>query len=132
MKKIGVIGSRRRKGQNDYMATRSCVRVYFDRYQNEGGILLVSGGCPEGGDQFAERIAKAWGLPILIFYPNWTKYGKLAGIIRNSLIADFSEHIVACVADDREGGTEDTIKKFLRKIEMNENQAIATGNLLLA
>jgi hypothetical protein len=81
----------------------------------EDGDWLCSGGCSRGGDRFAEVIAKKYGIPILIFYPNWKKHGKGAGIIRNTKIAAFSTILIACVSKGRTGGTEDTITKFNNK-----------------
>ena len=71
----------------------------------------MSGGCPRGGDRFAEVIAKERGLSITIHYPNWKKHGRAAGFIRNSIIADDCDVLIAVVAPDRTGGTEDTVKK---------------------
>ena len=109
MKKIGIIGSRRRDTGLDYRAVQ---KTLYEIY--EDGDWLVSGGCPKGGDRFAEVMAKKYGMAILIFYPNWKKYSKAAGFVRNTFIAENSDILIACVAEDRTGGTEDTIKKFLK------------------
>ena len=68
MKKIGIIGSRRRNTESD---SKRVVEALFDVY--EDGDWIVSGGCPKGGDRFAEMFAKSIGCPILIFYPNWDR-----------------------------------------------------------
>ena len=107
MKKIGIVGSRSRDRAEDY---RTVNRV-FDRLYKTGD-WIVSGGCPKGAAQFAERMARADGIPILTFYPDWEGEGKAAGFVRNTFIAEESDILIACVADDRTGGTEDTIKKF--------------------
>lgn len=105
---IGIIGSRRRNSHADYMVVLSKFNGIYQR-----GDWIVSGGCPEGGDAFAEEIAKANGIPIIIFPADWELHGKAAGFIRNQDIADWSNQLIACVHSDRTGGTEDTIKKFL-------------------
>lgn len=115
MKKIGIIGTRRRNTNGDY---KKLVNEFEKIY--EEGDWIVSGGCPEGGDRFAELIAKRFGIPILIFYPNWKKFNRAAGIIRNTDIAENSDLLLAVVAQDRIGGTEDTIEKFLKKHLRNE------------
>ena len=115
MKKIGIIGSRRRDAGIDQKATRE---KFFEVFEDDDWI--VSGGCPQGGDRFAEKIAKDYGIPIIIFYPNWKKFGKGAAIMRNTNVAQESDVMVACVAKDRKGGTEDTIKKFLKKQPVGE------------
>ena len=80
----------------------------------EDGDTIVSGGCPEGGDNFAERIAKKEQVPVKIYYARWNKLGKSAGFTRNGDIARDADVLIAVVAADRTGGTEDTIKKFLK------------------
>jgi len=115
MKKIGIIGTRRRDSGVD----RKLVREKFLEIY-EPGDWIVSGGCPKGGDAFAEKIAKKFGVPILIFHPDWAQFGRAAGILRNGDIAERSDVIIACVAEDRTGGTEDTIKKFLKREEITE------------
>ena len=110
MKKIGIIGTRRRDNPEAYSkVTKAVLEVY------EEGDWIVSGGCSKGGDRFAQAIAKKFGIPILIYYPNWDKYSKGAGLVRNSDIANNSDVLIACVASDRMGGTEDTIRKFKKK-----------------
>lgn len=48
---------------------------------------------------------------MIIFRADWKNYGKSAGFIRNGNIADKSDILIAIVAKDRKGGTEDTIRK---------------------
>ncbi len=108
MKKIGIIGTRRRDNPEAYMKV---VKEFFNIY--EEGDWIVSGGCILGGDRFAQVIAKKYGIPILIFYANWDKYKKGAGFVRNIDIAKNSDKLIACVSSNRTGGTEDTIKKYM-------------------
>jgi len=110
MKKIGIIGTRRRNSGEAFKK----IKEAFDEIYEEGDII-VSGGCPKGGDRCAEQMAKEYGIPIVIYFPNWRKFGRGAGLVRNSDIADNSDVLIACVSKDRAGGTEDTIKKFLKK-----------------
>lgn len=53
-------------------------------------------------------------IPITIHKAQWRKFGKGAGFMRNGLIAEDADLLIACVSEDRTGGTEDTIGKFLR------------------
>ena len=105
-KVIGIVGSRRRDSTDDLWACRN-------KFQEvaSGDVRLVSGGCPRGGDRFAEILAKDFGLTITIHYPDWDTYGKGAGFVRNTKIAEDCNILIAVVAEDRTGGTEDTIKK---------------------
>ena len=110
MKKIGIIGTRRR---NSSEAFKKIKEAFLEEY--EEGDYIVSGGCPKGGDRCAEQIAKNHGIPITIYFPDWKKHGRGAGLVRNTEISSSSDVLIACVAKDRKGGTEDTIKKFLKE-----------------
>ena len=126
MKTIGIVGSRRRDSSEDLEATR---KVFLGIY--EPGDTLVSGGCPKGGDRFAEIFAKEYSIPIIIHYPDKSQlkgdqrwhYAEI-NFARNTLIAKDCDVLIACVADDRKGGTEDTVckaKKFGKIIVLVPN-----------
>ena len=106
MRTIGIVGSRRRDTPNDQ---RLIEEKFTELY--EPGDRIVSGGCPVGADAFAEVLAKNCGTTITIHYPDWNGKGRAAGPIRNTLIADDCDVLIAAVAPDRTGGTEDTVKK---------------------
>jgi hypothetical protein len=110
-KRIGIIGARCRNSDKDLEQ----LKEEFFKIYNDGDII-VSGGCPKGGDRFAEIIAKELGLTeqngkLIIFRAEWDKYGKSAGYKRNGLIAEGCDILLAVVAPSRTGGTEDTIRK---------------------
>lgn len=104
---IGIIGTRRRNTTEDY-------NVVLDAFLNvyEVGDWICSGGCPKGGDRFAYMIHKRLKIPYLEFPANWDAHGYSAGFRRNTDIAQHSDILIACVAEDRTGGTEDTIFKW--------------------
>ena len=104
---IGMVGSRRRNSQEDYLIVQ---KAFLSIYRH--GDQLVSGGCPQGADRFAEVIAKNLQVPITIYYAEWNRLGRSAGFARNGSIAKAADVLIACVAEDRTGGTEDTIRKF--------------------
>lgn len=88
-----------------------------------GGVTIVSGGCPKGGDRFARILAERWQVPLVEHLPDKTAFLDLEepwrsikqNYARNTLVArDSRDALVACVAPDRTGGTEDTIKKWKR------------------
>lgn len=119
MKKIAIIGTRRRDKGSDQKAIE---KQFFEIY--EEGDWIISGGCPKGGDRFAEIIAKQNGIPILIFYPNYKKFGRYnAPKERNTDVAKIATDVIACVMNPEDGfskiierqkgGTEDTIKKWV-------------------
>lgn len=109
---LGIVGSRRRNSQADK-------EILKDRILDLRPTTIVSGGCPKGADKFAEEIAAELGIEILIFRPKGitkrTPYFKIVRAMyeRNSMIAHVSDHLIALVAKDRKGGTENTIGYFL-------------------
>jgi hypothetical protein len=109
MRRIGIVGSRRRDGVQDFLKVEKALLEIFSTDD-----WIVSGGCPKGGDRFAEVLAKNYGISILIHYPDWKRFGKAAGFHRNTKIAKDASILTACVALDRTGGTEDTVKKFVK------------------
>jgi hypothetical protein len=128
MKTIGVIGSRSRDslGHDLGIVKKAVMNVY------EEGDMLVSGGASAGADRFAEMIARTEQIPIIIYYAKWKKYGMSAGFQRNGDIAEEADILVACVNPDRTGGTEDTIKKFIKDKDFaDETAALDAGKLIL-
>lgn len=128
---IGIVGSRRRDSKLNY----DLVKLQFKLLYREGDIIC-SGLCPRGADWFAvlfslgkkyitnevrrKEIMDAviagnikYKIPVKWFPAKWDRYGKTAGFIRNTLIAEESDILIACVASDRKGGTEDTVQKFV-------------------
>ena len=127
-KVIAIIGTRKR----DTSAAFKLVREAFDKIYEEGD-WICSGGCSKGADRYAEQLAKAEGIPILIFWPNNKKYHfKVAPLIRNGDIAKEATHIVACVMNPEDGidkvlqrttgGTEDTLKKYAIKLKKSKEK----------
>ena len=56
--------------------------------------LIISGGA-KGVDSLTESYAKLHGLPILIFRPDYEKYGREAPLIRNRQIVDSADLVIA-------------------------------------
>jgi hypothetical protein len=108
-KVIGIIGTRRRDSDADLKRVNDAfLKVY------EEGDKICSGLCPKGGDRFAVILANLYKVQTIWHPAEWDKYGKGAGFKRNLYIARDSDVLIACVAPDRTGGTEDTIRKHLR------------------
>lgn len=131
---IGIIGTRSRDSLEDQQDVFEALTDLLNRHEKPShigfGYSLVSGGCPKGGDRFAEVWATAIGMPTFRCLPEgagpadghmnihpalWDQYGRSAGYRRNIYIARDADWLIACVAANRKGGTEDTIKKFLTK-----------------
>lgn len=122
--RIGIVGSRRRNTVGDYEKVLKALAKVLDEnmcnarsyygYVNVD-FQLVSGGCSRGADCFVPKLNKIFCLQEpLIHKPMYDLFGNAATFIRNSAIAKDSDVLIACVAKDRTGGTEDTIKKFQR------------------
>ena len=106
---IGIIGTRARDSQADFdMVEKAFLEIYED------GDTICSGLCPRGADRFAVILAEKYNTKTMWFPAEWNKHGKSASMIRNTDIARESDVLIACVADNRQGGTEDTIRKFRR------------------
>ena len=110
MKVIGIVGTRRK---NNHQTHLPLVEAEFLKLYQLGD-KICSGLCPKGADQFAVIIASKWKVEGIWFPANWEEYGKEAGLLRNTDIARTSDFLIALVSDDRTGGVEDTVKKFIR------------------
>lgn len=95
--KYAIVGSR---NFNDYELLKTKLSEYDITY-------IVSGGA-SGADSLAEKYAKEFDIPIFIYYPEWERYGKKAGFVRNKLIVDASDVIIA-FWDGISRGTSSTI-----------------------
>lgn len=102
--KVGIVGSR------EFLNLNQLRRESIKHLT--GNDEIVSGGA-KGADSFAQIVAKELGIPIHIYYPNYSKYGKPATFIRNTTIAEQSDVILAFFQKGRmyQGGTNDTIEK---------------------
>ena len=116
MYKIGVVGSRRRNEQSDYGAVKAAVVEIMAEHPDEE-CILVSGGCKQGADSFVWRISADLNLlPPCEHLPAY-KPGSAYFVVvkalkaRNTKIAEDCDILVATPAEDRKGGTEDTITK---------------------
>jgi transposase len=114
---IGIIGCRSRDTLDDFNLVLSkviSIATLGNMDSRKDFYTIISGGCPKGGDRFARGISKILNIPIIEHLPEWDKFGKSAGFIRNTYIARDSNILIACVREDRIGGTEDTIRKYLK------------------
>jgi len=84
--KLAIIGSR---GFNDIDLLNETLNPLI--FQIE---LVVSGGA-KGADKMGEQWAERHGIDTLIFLPEWDKYGKSAGFIRNEDIIKNADYVIA-------------------------------------
>lgn len=88
--KIAVVGSR---NFIDYSLLETTLTKLIESHSGEL-IGIVSGGA-RGADTLAEIFARKKGYQLTVFYPEWDKYGSKAGFMRNKLIVDASDVLVA-------------------------------------
>ena len=98
--KIAVVGAR---AYPDKEHVQRFVRFW------PGDWELVSGGA-SGVDTFAQDAAAAQHRPYTVFYADWDRVGKAAGMMRNSQIADECDACVAFIYGPSRG-TMDTVRK---------------------
>ena len=103
--KIGVIGSR---SFNDYKLLKDTLDQY------KGKVWLIVSGGARGADSLGEKWAKENNVKTLIHRPDWNVHGKAAGFIRNELIVDDSDLIIA-FWDGLSRGSEHTINLAKKK-----------------
>lgn len=101
--KIGIVGSRTFE---NYFQMKDFIIETIDIKEVK---LIISGGAV-GADCLGERFANDNKIEIKIYYPEWKRFGKPAGLIRNSKIVKESDVIFA-FWDGRSAGTKDTIDK---------------------
>lgn len=86
--KLAIIGSR------TFIDTELAWNTYKELPFLDQITHIVSGGA-KGADSIAELLAKWSGKEMVIHYPDWNKYGKQAGFIRNRLIINDSDCVLA-------------------------------------
>ena len=102
--RVAIIGSRN-------------LQVKIEKFLPENISLIVSGGA-KGIDTLAEEYANENSIAKKIFLPDYKKYGKSAPLIRNKLIVDNSDIVIA-FWDGVSRGTKFTIdyaKKQSKKV----------------
>lgn len=105
--KVAIVGSRRR-------TDRETVEILVGALGHD--VVVVSGGC-RGPDQWAAEAARKRGLEVVEHLPALPDKGAprwaftRAYHARNQAVVDDADRVVALIAPDRTGGTEDTIRR---------------------
>ena len=89
--------------------------------------VIVSGGA-RGVDSYAAERAEERGIKTVVIRPNWKKYGRGAGFLRNKEIVKAADDVVA-FWDGQSRGTEHTIEQ---SVKLGRSVAIlgVDGNLI--
>ena len=102
--KVAIVGSRT---YPDLEQVREFVR---NLSQDD---IIISGGA-KGVDATAEDEARDRGMEVISVSPEWNKYGRRAGLMRNDLIVEMADLVVA-FWDGASRGTKYTIDKVKEK-----------------
>ena len=99
---------------NDYSLLKETAdRLLADKITAGYSIVIVSGGCA-GADLLGERYAKENGYSIDRYPAEWQKYGRKAGIMRNAVMADNADALIA-YWDGISRGTKNMIDEARKK-----------------
>lgn len=74
-------------------------------------VAIVHGDAPDGADRLADEVAWDLGLAIDACPANWKRYGKDAGMMRNTEMLESNVVRVVAFWDGKSPGTLDSIKK---------------------
>lgn len=113
--RIAIVGSR------DYLNLDE-VRDYVNSLPDD--TIIITGGA-KGVDKAAELAACARGLTVVIHEAEWNKHGKAAGPIRNTVIVNDCDKLVA-FWDEQTPGTKDSISKAAKAGKLE--QVFRCGN----
>jgi len=113
--KLAIAGSR---SCDDHFLVFEYLIIFSTAWEEETRpeekiMEIVSGGA-KGPDTFAEKYAIINQIPTKIFLPDWNKYGKSAGFIRNKQIVDYSDMVLA-FWDRKSKGTKSTIDLAIKQ-----------------
>ena len=109
--KIIIAGSR---GFDNYSYLKRRMNLLLHEKTKTHEIIIVSGGA-KGADSLGEKYARLKGYEVERFIPDWGKYGKPAGPIRNSEMAKYADAAVV-FWDGKSTGSNDMINK-MRNLE---------------
>ncbi len=119
--KLLITGSRGANSESDYKRLKEAI----EKYAPETSLILHGGAI--GADQLAQRFAEEKGLATKVIRPDYRKHHpKVAPIIRNTLLVDAADKVIALYKSSKKGGTLDTAKKAAKQekllLEILEDQ----------
>lgn len=117
MKKRIVIGGCR--GYNNYQVFCGYMDNWLAQLGDGDEIIILSGHC-SGTDAMAEKYATQNNLELEIYPAEWKRYGKAAGPMRNRLMVENSDYVIA-FWDGKSRGTKSLIgyaEKFKKPVSI--------------
>ena len=119
-----MVGSRRRTDRESVEAAIG---------ELPAGSIVVTGGA-DGPDRWAEEAARGRELEVVVYRPDlggvharWEAAERYYA--RNQRIVDDADTLIAFVAPDRTGGTEDTVRRALRAGKPVELRCLPPGSV---
>ena len=109
--KLAIIGTRT---FNDFNLVEEEIKPELKNIE-----CIITGGAM-GTDTLAERIAQKYNISIIIFKPDWKRYGKGAGLKRNKTIIKNADTVLAFWNGESKG-TKNSIelaKKFNKELKI--------------
>jgi hypothetical protein len=100
--KVAIVGSRTFNNYELMIDTLDNIRKSMNIEE------IISGGA-DGADKLAERYAAEYEIPLKVYKPDWS-LGKHAGLLRNTIIVDSCDIVIA-FWDGKSTGTRDSIVK---------------------
>ncbi len=122
--KIGIIGSRFDIVDDRYKTLYFPPILICLKKINFDNIEIVSGGA-RGIDKVAELFAFEYDIDLKVFYANWDKHGKSAGMIRNKELITYCDKVII-FWDGQSKGTKnsfDLIKKHKKPFRLFDMKA---------
>ena len=123
---IVIVGSR---SFSNYSFMKKCILNIIDVNIID---YIISGGA-KGADSLAEVFAKDYNIRTMIFKPNWKKYGRAAGVIRNTDIINNADIVIAFPIGDSKGtyNSINKAKKADKKVYIFEERNKTVDTFLL-
>lgn len=103
--KIAIVGGR---DFNDYEMLKKELGKFID--ENEVSLNSIVSGGAKGADTLAEKFAAEMGVEMIIFKPDFEKFGRVAALARNTQIVECADTVFA-FWDGKSKGTHDSIRK---------------------
>lgn len=108
--RVIIAGSR---GFDDYAVLQTVCDNFLSPKKQTHNIVIVSG-TAKGADSLGEQYARERGYTVERFPVDWQQYGKAAGQIRNRLMADNADALIA-FWDGHSTGTQNMIMEAKKK-----------------
>ncbi|MDO4251449.1 MAG: SLOG family protein [Moraxella sp.] len=87
--KLAIIGSRQ---FDDYVFFKEQIGIFLQTHDKP--TLIISGGA-KGADSLAEHYATEHKIELMVFLPDYKTYGRGAAFVRNRLIVDNADMVLA-------------------------------------